>query len=80
VVGNKEDVESFTKSNLQIGYERESWSATLFVRNLTNEKANTYTGSGATYAAEFWGHDGFGETRNYARPRTISLRLTKRFN
>ena len=74
-----EDVDSYKKANMQIGYERESWSATLFVGNLTNETANTVTGSGATYAAEYWGHTGFSDTQNLARPRTISLRLTKRW-
>jgi len=73
------DVDSYTKSNLQIGYERETWAATLFVRNLTNETANTFTGNGASGYGEYWGHTGFGETHNLARPRTISLRLTKRF-
>ena len=75
-----EDVDSFTKSNFQVGYERESWALTLFVRNLTNERANTFTGSGVGYAARFWGHTGFGDTNNLARPRTISLRLTMRFD
>jgi iron complex outermembrane receptor protein len=77
--GSSEDVDSFTKANFQLGYERESWSAILFVRNLTNATANTFTGNGATYAAEYWGHTGFAETQNLARPRTISLRLTKRW-
>ena len=80
VDGATEDVDNYTKANLQIGYERESWSATLFVRNLTNERANTYTGSGAGWAAEYWGHTGFSDTNNLSRPRTISLRLTKRFD
>ncbi len=77
--GAKEDVDSYTKSNLHFGYDRESWSATLSVRNLSNERANTYTGSGASDYGEFWGHTGFGDTNNLARPRTISLKLTKRF-
>ena len=80
VDGAKEDVDSFTKANLQIGYERESWSATLFVRNLTNARANTFTSTNASYFAEYWGYTGFGETQNLARPRTVSLRLTKRFD
>ncbi|MDE0756222.1 MAG: TonB-dependent receptor [Woeseiaceae bacterium] len=80
VTGNTHDVDSFTKSNFQIGYERESWAATLFVRNLTNERANTYTNSGgAAYYGEWWGHTGFGETHNLARPRTISAKFTYRF-
>ena len=77
--GAKEDVDSYTKANFQIGYERDNWSATLMVRNLTNERANTFTGSGASYAAEFWGHPGFSDTNNLARPRTVSLRVTKNF-
>ena len=80
VVGAKEDVDSFTKMNLQLGYERDTWSAALYVRNLTNETANTFTGSGASGYAEYWGHTGFGDTHNLARPRTISLKLTKRFD
>ena len=80
--GNKEDVDSYTKSNLQIGYEsvKGNWTATLFVRNLFNDRANTFTSSGdAGYYADFWGHTGFGDTHNLARPRTTSLRFTKRF-
>lgn len=77
--GATEDVESYTKSNLQIGFEKDDWSMTLMVRNLTNETANTFTGSGASDYGEFWGHTGFGETNNLARPRTVSLRATKRF-
>jgi len=80
VEGSKADVDSFDKSNLQIGYDRESWTLRLMVRNLTNERANTFTSSGAGYYGEFWGHPGFGESQNLARPRTISLKLTKRFN
>ena len=79
VPGTMPDVESFTKANFQIGYQRETWDATLYVRNLTDERANTFTGSGAGYYAEYWGHTGFGDTHNLARPRTISLKLTKRF-
>jgi outer membrane receptor protein involved in Fe transport len=80
VEGTKEDVDSYTKSNFQVGYAwGEGWSATLMIRNLTNERANTYTGSGTGYYADFWGHAGFGETHNLARPRTTSLKLVKRF-
>lgn len=80
VPGESYDVESFGKTNLQIGYERESWNARLMVRNLTNERANTFTGTGAGFYANFWGHTGFGDTNNLARPRTVSLKLTKRFD
>jgi outer membrane receptor protein involved in Fe transport len=80
VPGSTENVDSFTKSNLQIGYDSgESWDLTLMVRNLTNERANTFTGTGASDYAEYWGHPGFGETNNLARPRTVSLRATWRF-
>ena len=80
VQGAKEDVDSYTKANLQLGYERETWTAAIYVRNLTNETANTFTGSGASGYGEYWGHTGFGETHNLGRPRTISLKLTKRFD
>ncbi|MEX2123851.1 MAG: TonB-dependent receptor [Woeseia sp.] len=79
VEGADYDVDSFTKSNLQVSYERESWSATFFVRNLTNDRANTYTSSGDSWAAEYWGHGAFGDTHNLSRPRTYSVRFTKRF-
>ncbi len=79
VPGAKEDVDSFTKANFQMGYERESWAVTLFVRNLTNARANTFTDDGAGFYGNFWGHPGFGDTNNLARPRTTSLRLTYRF-
>ena len=73
------DVDSWSKINLQMSYERESWNATLMVRNLTDDRANTYTGSGAGGYAEYWGHTGFGDSNNLARPRSISLRFTKRW-
>ena len=80
VEGATFDVDSFTKTNLQIGYDSgESWTATLMVRNLTNERANTFTGNGASEYGEYWGHTGFGETNNLARPRTISFRATWNF-
>ena len=79
VAGNIEDVASFTKYNLQAGFEKENWAVSVFARNLTNERANTYTGSGASEYGEFWGHTGFGETNNLARPRTLSVKFTYRF-
>jgi len=78
IEGAGHNVESWSKVNLQMSYERETWNATLMARNLTNERANTYTGGGGHYG-EYWGHTGFGDSNNLARPRTISLRLTKRF-
>lgn len=77
--GRTYDVESFTKYNLQAGYERENWALTLFVKNLTNERANSYTFNGTGYYAEFWGNPGFSEQQTLARPRTTSLRFTYRF-
>jgi outer membrane receptor protein involved in Fe transport len=77
--GTTYDVDSFTKYNFQAGYERENWAVTLFVKNLTNERANTFTFNGSGYYGEFWGHQGFGEQHTLARPRTISARLTYRF-
>jgi iron complex outermembrane receptor protein len=80
VPGSDYDVDSFHKSNFQIGWEKESWTARLMVRNLTNERANTYTFRGTGWYAEYWGHTGFGDQHTLARPRTISLKLTKRFD
>ncbi len=80
VEGSTYDVDSFHKSNFQIGWERDSWSAKLIARNLTNERANTFTGTGVSFYAGYWGHTGYGETHNLARPRTVSLKLTKRFD
>jgi len=77
--GNTYDVDSFTKYNFQAGYERENWAVTLFVRNLTNERANTFTFNGTGFYGGFWGHPGFGEQQTLARPRTTSLRFTYRF-
>lgn len=77
--GRAYDVESFTKYNFQAGYERESWAVTLFVKNLTNETANTFTSQGSGYYGEYWGHPGFGDQHTLARPRTTSLRFTWRF-
>jgi len=79
VPGSTYDVDSLTKYNLQAGYEKENWAVTLFVKNLTNERANTFTFNGTGYYAEFWGHQGFGEQNTLARPRTISARFTYRF-
>jgi outer membrane receptor protein involved in Fe transport len=77
--GTSYDVDSFTKYNFQAGYERENWALTLFVKNLTNERANTFTFNGTGYYAAYWGHPGFGEQHTLARPRTTSLRFTYRF-
>lgn len=74
------DVDSYHKSNFQIGWEKDDWTARLMIRNLTNENYNTFTDSGTGFYAEYWGHTGFGDTHNLARPRTISLKLTKRFD
>ena len=80
VPGATYDVDSFTKSNVQVGYERETWDMRLMVRNLTDERANTYSFQGTQFYAEYWGHTGFGEQQTLARPRTVSLRFTKRFD
>ncbi len=80
VEGNKEDVDSFITSNFQVGFAwGDGWTTRFMIRNLTDERANTYTGSGASNYAEYWGHPGFGETNNLARPRTMSLKLSKSF-
>ena len=80
VPGADYDVDSFTRSNFQVGWDGELWSARLMVRNLFNDRANTFTGSGASGYAAYWGHSGFGETHNLARPRTYSVRLVRRFD
>ena len=81
VEGTTYDVDSFTMSNFQVGYAwGEGWSTRLMIRNLLDERANTYTGGGSSWYAEYWGHTGFGETHNLARPRTISLKFTKNWN
>jgi len=78
--GGDYDVGSATTSNLQVGLQMESWTATLMIRNLTDEKANTYTDYEMQDYANYWGSEEyFGEYRSLARPRTISLRLTKTF-
>lgn len=78
--GSTFDVEGFDMSNFQIGYERESWSARLMARNLFNDRANSFTSDEFLEYGVYWGHSGFGESHNLARPRTISLSLTKRFD
>ena len=81
VPGSVENVDSYSKSNFQIGYASgdNGWSATLMVRNLFDDRANTFTGTGTQGYAEYWGHTGFGATNTLARPRTISFKLTKNF-
>ncbi|MDA0707357.1 MAG: TonB-dependent receptor, partial [Proteobacteria bacterium] len=76
--GSTYDVDGFSKYNFQAGYERENWAVSLFVKNLTNERANTYTTQGTGYYGEYWGNAAFGEEQTLARPRTISLRFTYR--
>jgi len=79
--GTSENVDSYSKFNFQIGYESGDggWNATLMVRNLTDARANTFTGTYVSGIAEYWGHTGFGPTNTLARPRTISFKLTKNF-
>jgi len=79
VPGSDYDVDSYTLSNFQVGYDRDAWAVTFLVRNLTDERANTLTTTGVAYAAEYWGNGAFGDTHNLSRPRTYSLRFTKRF-
>jgi outer membrane receptor protein involved in Fe transport len=81
IPGSKENVDSFSKYNFQIGYTsgEGDWNAILMVRNLTDARANSFTGTGTKEYADYWGHTGFGATNTLARPRTISLKLTKNF-
>jgi iron complex outermembrane receptor protein len=81
VPGSSEDVDSFSKYNFQVGYTsgEGDWSAIIMVRNLTDARANSFTGHGTEEYAEYWGHTGFGATNTLARPRSISLKLTKNF-
>jgi len=45
------DVESYAMANFQIGYHWEpGWTVRLMARNLFDERANTYTGTGGDYA------------------------------
>jgi outer membrane receptor protein involved in Fe transport len=74
------DVDSFSMVNFQVGLEMENdWSLTLMVRNLLDERANTYTSDGQMDYAEYWGAPGYGNYHNLARPRTVSLRVAKSF-
>ncbi len=75
------NVDSYSTSNFQVGYTSADggWNATLMVRNALDERVNTYSGSGDSDYGEYWGHTGFGDTNNLARPRTYSLRFTKNF-
>jgi hypothetical protein len=79
--GASENVESFSKYNFQIGYTSGDggWNAIVMVRNLTDARANSFTGTGTYNYATYWGHPGFGPTNTLARPRTVSLKLTKNF-
>ena len=81
IPGSKENVDSYSKYNFQIGYTSGDggWSAIVMVRNLTDARANTFTGTYTGQIAEYWGHTGFGDTNTLARPRTISLKITKNF-
>jgi iron complex outermembrane receptor protein len=73
------DVDSFVKANFQMGYHWNSgWTVRLMARNLFNATANTFTGSGGDYD-QYWGHPGFDETHNLARPLTVSFKVTKDF-
>ena len=79
--GSAWKVDSFSKFNCQMGYASVDggWNATLMVRNLTDARANTFTGTGTFNYAQYWGHTGFGPINTLARPRTISFKLTKNF-
>ena len=77
--GSTYDVASATKFNFQAGWDNQDWAVTLLVRNLTNERANTFSFDGTSFYAAYWGHPGFGQQQTLSRPRTISLRLTYRF-
>ena len=60
-------------------YDPTDIPSTMEVRNLTDARANTFTGTYVSGIAEYWGHTGFGPTNTLARPRTISFKLTKNF-
>jgi iron complex outermembrane receptor protein len=79
--GSGPNVDDYTTSNFQVGYSPADgdWQVNFLVRNLWDERVNTFSGSGASDYAEYWGHTGFGETNNLARPRTYSLKFTRNF-
>ena len=74
------NIDAYNMVNLQAGLEFDSdWTVTLMLRNALDERANTYTSDGQMEYAEYWGAPNFGNYHNYARPRTWSLRVAKRF-
>jgi len=75
------DIESSSMSNLQVGFEiDDQTTVTFMVRNLFNQRSNTYTSYGTEGYAEDWGTQSrYGPTHNLARPRTMSLKLMKKF-
>jgi len=74
------NVDDFTMQNFQLGINNgDDWSVSLMVRNLTDERANTFTNDGDSWYGNFWGHTGFGDYQNLAKPRTISFRVEKKF-
>jgi len=75
------DVDSYSLSNLQAGWTSADggWNVTAMVRNLFDDRVNTFSSSGDYWYGQYWGNPDFGRSVNLARPRTVSLRLTKNF-
>ena len=67
-VGALETLDSYNTLDLAVGYSRDSWSATLFVENATNELAEVFISNE---------DDILKTTPN--RPRTIGLRFSYKF-
>jgi len=75
------DVDSYSLSNFQMGWVSADggWNATVMVRNLFDDRVNTFSGNADYWYGQYWGTPGFGTSQNLARPRTYSLSLTKNF-
>ena len=80
VAGGIHDIEGTTMSNFQLGLEmNDDLTVTFMVRNLFDQRANSFTSyTDADYGEEF-GHPGFAQYQNLARPRTFSLGVRKKF-
>ena len=71
------EIDAYTKVNMRIALEGESWSVALFAKNLTNEKVLTYTGNTPLSASTFDTNTFYGFVD---RPSVIGIQVDYNFN
>lgn len=76
---NGEELPGFTVHNLSFGVSGESWTATLYAKNMSNKFARTATRQDASFIRPVGGFDMRRYFHNVLRPRTIGVDIRWKF-